>query len=72
VLDLDERPKPIEIDRGASVVLTINLGRTRVSAAAVTLQPTAVGSVALFRVVKTRKTIRAKLLSPSTAEVVSE
>jgi hypothetical protein len=72
VLDLEERPKPIEIERGMSVVLTINLGSAKVSTAAVTLQPMAVGSTALFRVVKTRKTIRARLLSPSTAEVVSE
>jgi hypothetical protein len=72
VLDLDERPKPIEVDRGASVVLSINLGSARVSTTAITLQATAVGSTALFRVVKTRKTIRARLLSPSTAEVVSE
>jgi hypothetical protein len=72
VLDLGERPKPVEIERGTTVTLQISLGATRVSAAAVPLQTVAVGSVALFRVVKTRKTLRAKLLSPSAAEVVHE
>jgi hypothetical protein len=72
VLDLDERPKPVEVDRGTSVVLVINLGSAKVSATAITLQSTAVGSVALFRVLKTRKTLRARLLTTSTAEVVSE
>lgn len=72
VLDLGERPKPPEIERGATVSLQITLGATTVSASAVALQTMAVGSAGLFRVTKTRKTLRAKLLSPSTAEVVSE
>lgn len=72
VLDLSDRPKPVEVAHGSSVALHINLGSTRVSAAAITLQALPVGGVGLFRVIKTRKTLRAKLLSPSTAEVVSE
>ncbi len=72
VLDLGERPKPVEVERGTTVALQITLGASRVSAAAIAVQTVAVGSVALFRVTKTRKTLRAKLLSPSTAEVVSE
>jgi hypothetical protein len=72
VLVLDDPPKPIEVERGSTVALVINLGAARVSAAAVTLQTTSVGAVSLFRVIKTRKTLRARLLSTSTAEVVSE
>jgi hypothetical protein len=72
VLELGERPKPAEVERGATVTLQVNLGTTRVSAQAAPLQTLAVGAVGLFRVVKTRKTLRAKLLSTTLAEVTSE
>jgi hypothetical protein len=69
-LDLDEPPKPIELPQGAPVTLVVNLGSAKVSTSAVALQTVAVGSTALFRVVKTRKTLHAKLVSTSMAEVV--
>lgn len=72
VVELEERPKPIEIERGTLVTLVINLGATKVSAAAMSVHSVAVGSSGLFRVRKTQKTLRAKLISRSAAEVVSE
>lgn len=70
-LELGAPPKPIELPQGAPLTLMVRLGSTQVSAQAVTLQPAAVGSIALVRVVKTRKTLRSKILTESTAEVVN-
>jgi flagella basal body P-ring formation protein FlgA len=72
VVELAEQPKPVTVPRGQNVTLSINFGLTHVSATAVTLQPTEVGSSALCRVLRTKKVLRAKMLSTSTAEVLSE
>ncbi|HEY5957028.1 MAG TPA: flagella basal body P-ring formation protein FlgA [Polyangiaceae bacterium] len=69
-LDLDDPPKPVEVTQGTTITLVVNLGAAKVSTAAIALQTAAVGSIALFRVVKTRKTLHAKLISALTAEVV--
>lgn len=70
-LELSTPPKPIELPQGSPLNLTIRLGLTQVSARAVTLQPATIGSITLVRVLKTRKTLRSKILTESTAEVLT-
>lgn len=72
VLDLVDRPKPVTIPRGQNVTVSIDMGRARVSAAAVTLQSVEVGTITLCRILRTKKVLRARMLSSNTAEVVSE
>lgn len=69
-LELREAPKPVELAQGTVVSLIVQLGSAQISTAALTLEPAAVGSVALVRVVKTRKTLRARLLTPTSAELM--
>jgi len=70
-LDLGIPPKPIELPQGTLLTLVIRLGTTQVSTSATTLQPTTVGSIALVRVIKTRKTLHGKILTATMAEVVA-
>jgi hypothetical protein len=72
VLELGDRPTPLTVPRGQTVTVSINLGLARVSATAVTLQAVEVGTVALCRVLQTKKVLRARLISKNTAEVVTE
>jgi hypothetical protein len=72
VLELGEQPKPVSVPRGQNLTVSITLGLARISASAVTLHSVAVGEIALCRILKTKKVLRARLLTPSTAEVLSE
>lgn len=72
VLELAEPQRPVTVPRGQSVTLSISLGQTRVSAIATTMQTAEVGDHTLCRVSRTKKVLRARLLTANTAEVVVE
>jgi hypothetical protein len=56
--------------KGARVNLVIQHGAARVTALATALSDTELGGVGLFRVASTQRVLRARLLSPDSAEVV--
>jgi hypothetical protein len=69
-LQLDERASQYLLERGASLALVIDTGMTRVSAAAVLMAPADIGDVVSCQVTKTRKVLRAKIVSRQEASVV--
>lgn|SRR5512145_1266958 len=71
-LELTEPPVSLRLPPGTPITLIIRLGSAQVSTAAVTLEPTSVGSTALLRVIKTRKSLRAKLVTAATAEALAQ
>jgi hypothetical protein len=60
------------VPRGAEVTAIIERGPTRIGAIAVALADADVDEVVLLQIVKTRKLIKARIESKSTARVVSE
>ena len=72
ILELDDPPKPAIVERGQTLRVSVALGQTHVSAIATTMQTAQVGTIALCRVLKTKKVLRARLLSADAAEVVAE
>jgi hypothetical protein len=71
-LEVRDAPKPIELARGTLVNFVIRAGSAQISTAAVILQPTKLGATTLIRVLKTRKTLRARLLTPTSAELFEQ
>lgn len=69
-LELKAPPPLQQLPTGTALTLMVRLGNAQVSTSAVTLEPTVVGSTALLRVVRTRKSLRAKVTSATTAEVL--
>jgi len=69
-LQLDERASRYMLDRGATLSLVIDTGATRVSATATLMAPADVGDVVSCQVTRTRKVLRAKVISRSEASVV--
>ena len=72
VVNLSEQQKPDVIARNTSLNLSIRLGTANVSTIGTTLQSGEVGSIVLCRVVKTKKVLRARIISNNSAEVLSE
>lgn len=71
-LDVSREAAAPDVAQGQRVTLVIQMGQARVAAAAVALEAGDVGRVYAFRVSKTRKVLRARLLSRNEARVVSE
>lgn len=71
-VELGARPKPEAVERGQSVTITIDLGRAKITAPAVTLQSGEVGTVVLCRVLRTKKVLRVKLQSKTQGNLVTE
>jgi hypothetical protein len=69
-VQLDERATHFDLPRGATLNLVIESGATRVSAAATLINPADVGDVVPCLVLRTRKVLRAKLLTTREASVV--
>jgi len=69
-VQLDEQASRYVLERGASLNLVIDTGLTRVSAAATVLAPADVGDVVSCQIVRTRKVLRAKIVSSREAMVV--
>ena len=69
-LQLDERATRYLLERGASLTLVIDTGLTRVTATAVLMAPADAGDVVPCQVTKTRKVLRAKVISRLEASVV--
>ncbi len=69
-LQLDERASRYFLERGASLNLVIDTGSTRVTATAVLMAPADVGDVVSCQVTKTRKVLRARVISRQEASVV--
>lgn len=69
-LELKAPPPLQQLPTGTTLTLVVRLGNAQVSTPAVTLEPTVVGSTALLRVVRTRKSLRAKVTGATTAEVL--
>jgi flagella basal body P-ring formation protein FlgA len=72
VVNLSDQPKAEIVPRNTSLNLSIRLGTTNVSTLGTTLQSGEVGSIVLCRVVKTKKVLRAKIISNVSAEVLGE
>ncbi len=70
VLDIDENGARSTIARGARVYLVIERGPARVAATAVALADVDLHEVGRFRVESTKKILRARVTSGSTAKVV--
>ena len=62
--------KPTAVEKGARVNLVIEHGLARVTALATTMSDTELGATGLFRVAGTQRVLRARLLSPDSAQVV--
>ncbi len=71
-LELAAPPPRLAIPRGAPVTLFIQTGSARVTAASTTLSAAEVGEAVSCKVLRTRKVVRARLSSPTTAEVIVE
>jgi len=71
-VQLDEQASRYVLERGAPLNLVIDTGLTRVSAAATVLVPADVGDVVPCQIVRTRKVLRAKIVSSREATVVQQ
>jgi len=71
-IQLDERATRYLLDRGSPLNLVIDTGLTRVTAAAVTQSPADLGDVVLCQVSKTRKILRARIVSGREGIVVQQ
>jgi hypothetical protein len=71
-LQLDERVARFALDRGAVLNLVIETGTTRISATAALMTPGDVGDVVACQVTKTRKVLRARIVSSREATVVQQ
>ncbi len=69
-LQLDERASRYLLERGAPMTLVIDTGLTRVSASAALMAPADVGDVVSCQVTRTKKVLRARILSRAEASVV--
>ena len=69
---LDERATRYLLERGAPLNLVIDTGLTRVTAAAVVQSPADLGDVVPCQVSRTRKILRAKIISSREAVVVQQ
>jgi hypothetical protein len=71
-VQLDERAIHYALERGATLNLIIDSGSSRVSATAALMTPADVGDIVACQVVKTRKVLRARVLSVKEASVVQQ
>lgn len=71
-IQLDERAIHYALERGATLNLIIDSGASRVSATATLMTPADVGDIVACQVVKTRKVLRARVLSVQEASVVQQ
>jgi hypothetical protein len=69
-VQLDERATRFDLPRGATLSLVIESGASRIAAAATLIGPADVGDVVPCQVVRTRKVLRAKILTLQEASVV--
>ena len=69
-LSLDERATHFAIERGSVLNVFVETGAARVSASAVVMNPADVGDVVPCQIIKTRKILRAKVLTTHEALVV--
>jgi len=61
-----------DVLRGAALTLVIDTGGARVAATGVALGDASLGEVVLCKVLRTRKVLRARLLSRTEAEVMAK
>ena len=71
-VQLDERATHYVLERGATLNLVIDSGASRVSASATLMSPADVGDIVACQVVKTRKVLRARVMSVQEASVVQQ
>jgi hypothetical protein len=71
-LQLDERMTRYSLERGSMLNLVIDTGTTRVSASAVLMNPADIGDIVACQIIKTRKVLRAKVLTTREATVVQQ
>jgi hypothetical protein len=71
-VQVDERATHYALERGATLNLVIDSGASRVSAAAALMTPADVGDIVTCQVLKTRKVLRARVLSVQEASVVQQ
>lgn len=70
IVQITEAATRPAVSKGARVTLVIEHGPARVSALATALSDTELGALASFRVAATQRVLRARLLTPDSAEVV--
>jgi hypothetical protein len=71
-IELDETATRFALPRGAQVELVIESGVARVSATATLLTPADIGDVVVCQVLRTRKVLRARILTAREATVVQQ
>jgi hypothetical protein len=71
-LQLDERATRYSLERGSILSLVIDTGFTRISALALLMSPADIGDIVPCQIVKTRKVLRARIVSPREASVVQQ
>ncbi len=71
-IEADERATQFALARGSLVNLVIDSGAARISASAALMSPADIGDVVACQVVRTRKVLRARILSSREATVVQQ